>query len=153
MRDNELKGAKTFSVPSISDRIGYALRIFCAAGSNLDAGARRWFRKLDGRRVSTLRKPGAMSYRNYGAAPFALKHPIKTGGESMLIATLVLLSSLFGDSNYSLVSTDDSVEYRLLATNKTSTMEKEMNQAAAEGFRFEGSMGGDTAGGGSEMVV
>jgi len=71
----------------------------------------------------------------------------------MLIATLVLLSSLFGDSNYSLVSTDDSVEYRLLATNKTSTMEKEMNQAAAEGFRFEGSMGGETAGGGAEIVV
>ncbi|HKC87055.1 MAG TPA: hypothetical protein VKG02_13810 [Blastocatellia bacterium] len=71
----------------------------------------------------------------------------------MLIATLVLLSSLLGDSNYALVSTDDSIEYRLLATNKTSTMEKEMNQAAAQGFRFEGSMGGETAGGGSEMVV
>src|SRR5215467_9216354 len=71
----------------------------------------------------------------------------------MLIATLVLLSSLLGDSNYALVSTDDSIEYRLLATNKTSTMEKEMNQASAEGFRFEGSMGGETAVGGSEMVV
>jgi hypothetical protein len=71
----------------------------------------------------------------------------------MLIATLVLLSSLFCDSNNAPVSTDDPVEYRLLAANKTSTMEKEMNQAAAEGFRFEGAMGGETAGGGSEMVV
>jgi hypothetical protein len=71
----------------------------------------------------------------------------------MLIATLVLLSSLFGDSINASVSTDDPVEYRLLATNKTSTMEKEMNQAAAEGFRFEGAMGGETAGGGNEMVV
>lgn len=45
------------------------------------------------------------------------------------------------------------IEYKLLATNKTSTMEKEMNTAAAEGFRFEGTMGGETAGGGNEIVV
>jgi hypothetical protein len=45
------------------------------------------------------------------------------------------------------------IEYKLLATNKTSSMEKEMNQAAAEGYRFEGTMGGETAGGGSEIVV
>jgi hypothetical protein len=71
----------------------------------------------------------------------------------MSIMICVLLLSLFGDSNSASVSTDDPIEYRLLATNKTSTMEKEMNQAAAEGFRFEGAMGGDTAGGGAEMVV
>lgn len=47
----------------------------------------------------------------------------------------------------------DAVEYKLLATNKTSTMEKEMNQAAADGYRFEGTMGGETAGGGNEIVV
>ena len=28
-------------------------------------------------------------------------------------------------------------EYRILATNKTSTMQKEMNQAAEAGFRYE----------------
>ena len=44
-------------------------------------------------------------------------------------------------------------EYRLLATNKTSTMQKEMNQAADAGFRFGGVMGGETAFGGSEVVV
>ena len=71
----------------------------------------------------------------------------------MLIATFVLLSSLFGGPINASVSTDDPIEYRLLATNKTSTMQKEMNQAAAEGFRFEGAMGGETAGGGSEIVV
>jgi hypothetical protein len=71
----------------------------------------------------------------------------------MLIANLVMLLSLFGALNNARVSTGDAVEYRLLATNKTSTMEKEMNQAAAEGFRFGGAMGGDTAGGGNEMVV
>jgi hypothetical protein len=44
-------------------------------------------------------------------------------------------------------------EYRLLGTNKTSTMQKEMNQAADAGFRFSGMMGGETAFGGSEVVV
>jgi hypothetical protein len=45
------------------------------------------------------------------------------------------------------------VGYRLLATAKTSTMQKEMNEAADAGFRFGGVMGGDTAFGGSEVVV
>lgn len=45
------------------------------------------------------------------------------------------------------------VQYRLLATNKTSTMQKEMNQAADAGFRFGGVMGGETSFGGSEVVV
>ena len=45
------------------------------------------------------------------------------------------------------------VEYRVLATNKTSTMQKEMQQAAEAGFRFGDVMGGDTAFGGSEVVV
>lgn len=44
-------------------------------------------------------------------------------------------------------------EYRLLATNKTSTMQKELNEAAGAGFRFVGVMGGQTAFGGSEVVV
>ena len=46
-----------------------------------------------------------------------------------------------------------SCEYKLLATNKTSTMQKEMNEAAGAGFRFAGVMGGETAFGGSEVVV
>lgn len=45
------------------------------------------------------------------------------------------------------------VEYRTLATNKTSTTEKEMNEAATAGFRFGGVMGGETAFGGSEVVT
>lgn len=44
-------------------------------------------------------------------------------------------------------------QFQVLATKKTSTAEKEMNQAAAEGFRFEGVSGGETAVGGSEVVV
>jgi hypothetical protein len=45
------------------------------------------------------------------------------------------------------------VEYRLLATSKTSTMEKELNAAAELGYRFEGVMGGGTAFGGQEVVA
>jgi hypothetical protein len=44
-------------------------------------------------------------------------------------------------------------DYRLMATNKTSTMQKEMNEAADAGFRFQGVMGGKTAFGGQEVVV
>jgi hypothetical protein len=51
------------------------------------------------------------------------------------------------------VATAGPVEYRVLATSKTSTMEKEMQEAAAAGFRFGGTMGGETAFGGNEVVV
>ncbi len=45
------------------------------------------------------------------------------------------------------------IEFRVLATNKTSTMEKELNEAAEAGFRFQAVMGGQTAVGGSEVVA
>jgi hypothetical protein len=45
------------------------------------------------------------------------------------------------------------LEYRVLATSKTATMEKELNEAAAAGFHFAGVMGGETAMGGSEVVA
>jgi len=45
------------------------------------------------------------------------------------------------------------LEYKVLATSKTSTMEKELNEAADAGFRFVGVMGGETAFGGSEVVA
>jgi len=47
----------------------------------------------------------------------------------------------------------DRVEYRVLATNKTSTMQKELNEAADAGFRFGAVMGGETSFGGSEAAV
>jgi hypothetical protein len=47
---------------------------------------------------------------------------------------------------------DAQIEYRVLATNKTSTMQKELNEAAEAGFRFQAVMGGETAIGGSEVV-
>jgi hypothetical protein len=44
-------------------------------------------------------------------------------------------------------------EYRVLATNKTSTMEKELNEAAASGYRFQNAIGGESAFGGKEVVA
>ncbi len=51
------------------------------------------------------------------------------------------------------VAIEGGTEYRILATNRTSTMERELNEAAAEGFRLEAVMGGETAFGGSEVVA
>jgi hypothetical protein len=45
------------------------------------------------------------------------------------------------------------VEYSVLSTSKTSTMEKEMQLAAALGFRFGDVTGGSTAAAGAEVVV
>lgn len=44
-------------------------------------------------------------------------------------------------------------EYKVLATTKTSTMEKELNEAAEAGFTFAGVMGGETAAGNEVVVV
>ena len=43
--------------------------------------------------------------------------------------------------------------YRILATSKTSTMQKEMQEAGEAGYRFIAVMGGETAVGGKEVVV
>jgi hypothetical protein len=44
-------------------------------------------------------------------------------------------------------------EYKLLATNRTSTMQKEMNEAAAAGYKFLEVVSGETTFGGSEALV
>lgn len=64
---------------------------------------------------------------------------------------LTLLLMLLSPASVRLTAQD--IEYVLLATNKTSTMEKEMNQNAEEGYRFSQTMGGETSFGGSEVVV
>jgi hypothetical protein len=43
--------------------------------------------------------------------------------------------------------------YKVLATSRTSTMEKEMREAGEAGYRFVAVMGGETAAGGKEVVV
>jgi hypothetical protein len=45
------------------------------------------------------------------------------------------------------------LDYRILATAKTSTMEQELNYAAQSGYRFSKVMGGKTANGGQEVVI
>lgn len=47
----------------------------------------------------------------------------------------------------------NSITLKVLATSKTSTMEKELNDAAQQGFAFSSVMGGETAFGGKEIVV
>ena len=44
-------------------------------------------------------------------------------------------------------------KFLLLATSRTGTMEKELNEAGARGYRFAGTQGGATAFGGREVVV
>jgi hypothetical protein len=46
-----------------------------------------------------------------------------------------------------------SITYRVLATSRTSTMQNEMQEAGAAGYRFVAVMGGETAMGGNEVVV
>jgi hypothetical protein len=59
-----------------------------------------------------------------------------------------LFSSVF------LVNAETSLfDYRVLATSKTSTMEKELNEAADSGYALSGVMGGQSAFGGKEVVV
>src|SRR4051812_8965723 len=60
-----------------------------------------------------------------------------------LIAALLLCTSL--------ASAQKSPEYQLLATSRTSTMEKEINDMAREGYQLAGTMGGDTHEG--EIIV
>lgn len=45
------------------------------------------------------------------------------------------------------------LEYKVLATTKTSTMEKELNDAGEAGFQLNTVMGGETAFGGKETVA
>ncbi len=47
----------------------------------------------------------------------------------------------------------DRIDYRVLATSKTSTMEKEMNEAGGAGYQFGDVMGGDSSVGGKEVIV
>lgn len=63
---------------------------------------------------------------------------------------VVLTAALAGPSH---AQAPAAIEYRVLATSKTSTMQKEMREAAEAGFRFGDVMGGNTTFGGSEVVV
>ena len=47
----------------------------------------------------------------------------------------------------------EGISYKLLATNKTKTMQKEMNEAAALGYEFSATMTGPTLGGNEVVAV
>jgi hypothetical protein len=69
----------------------------------------------------------------------------------LVLAVLSLMIVLTPDA--ARAQSSEGLQYTVLATNKTSTMQKEMGEAAASGFRFISTMGGETAFGGSEVVV
>jgi hypothetical protein len=69
------------------------------------------------------------------------------------LAAVILVSLVAWCAFAPAARADEPVQYRVLATNKTSTMQKELTEAAAAGFRFGAVMGGETAMGGSEVVV
>jgi hypothetical protein len=66
---------------------------------------------------------------------------------------IILLLALVGCSGALTAGDAPRIDYRLLATTRTSTMEKELNQAADAGFLFASVMGGQTGVGGKEVVV
>lgn len=70
-----------------------------------------------------------------------------------LLSASLLMTFVVAVAAHAQAAPGKAVEYRVLATNRTSTMEKEMQEAAEGGFRFGGVMGGETSFGGSEVVV
>jgi hypothetical protein len=75
----------------------------------------------------------------------------------MLLVVCLFAISLAGSSvaqeSDTSATGDDRYQYKLLATNKTSTMEHELNDASQDGYRFQGVMGGETGFGGREVVI
>lgn len=72
-----------------------------------------------------------------------------------LVLTLVFATFAMADEKLSesrIAPNDPQKAFRVLATNKTSTLEKELNEAAAQGYIFEAVMGGETLAG-DEVVV
>lgn len=75
---------------------------------------------------------------------------LRRGPIGCLVSALAVL--LVSDSRAQ-TAAEGPFDHRVLATNKTSTMEKELNDGAEAGFRFQAVMGGESAFGGKEVVV
>jgi hypothetical protein len=69
------------------------------------------------------------------------------------LGLLCIVASVLGAPGLVGAMADGPFDYLLLATKKTSTMKKEMSEAADAGYRFADVMGGETSFGGSEVVV
>jgi len=70
-----------------------------------------------------------------------------------MVMGAVALMFLLAAPQSAAAQASDPKQYQVLATNKTSTMQKEMSESAGVGFRFASVMGGETSFGGSEVVV
>lgn len=70
-----------------------------------------------------------------------------------LVLTLALLLLSSGAQLAHAQTSEARYEYKLLATNRVTTMEKELNDAAAQGFEFREAISGETAFGGNEVVI
>ena len=71
-----------------------------------------------------------------------------------------IFSSMFGGKEVVVIleqdrdaNSKDRWEYRLLATSKTSTMQRELSDIGAQGFEFVGMTVASTAMGGNELVT
>jgi hypothetical protein len=71
----------------------------------------------------------------------------------MIRARILAFIACFGLWTGQTAAQQAGFDYRVLAASKTSTMEKEINATAQEGYRFHSVMGGETSFGGSEGVV
>ena len=68
----------------------------------------------------------------------------------MTMVAMAVAAALLGGGE-GLAQEDE--RFRLLATSRTGTMEEELNEAGAAGYRFRATQGGETAFGGNEAVV
>ena len=69
----------------------------------------------------------------------------------MLVASISMFLQASSSSSFAQIA--DAYEYLLLATNRTSAMETEMQEEADQGYVFAVVMGGKTSFGGNEVVV
>ena len=69
--------------------------------------------------------------------------------QTLIILTILLSFILPATAQ----QTEQPEKYLLLATNRTGTMEKELNEAGERGYRFADTQGGATSFGGNEAVV
>ena len=94
-------------------------------------------------------QPGPLAMKVGDAMGHSMK---KTFTSSVWIRAMLASAALTLTTAFPLYA-QTSYDYRVLATLKTSTLEKELNEAADAGFRFSFVMGGETAAGGNEGVA
>ena len=87
-------------------------------------------------------------------------HTIRILTISIALSYFLLVPAMFAENSELATQSSEedmtasvSYEYIVLATTKTSTMEKELNEGADAGHRFRDVMGGLTSFGGSEVVI